>query len=143
MPAGSKNIPEKTLQNVAAEVMGLEEFDEAAFAEQVEEILVVSEDTLRFQFYDGREVATTWESTAKTDWWTPERRRLWASATSGRIPTQTSPRTTNSQASSNVAAAVPTTAASPTFVRMAHAHVPGIAPGQRTSARIQQFGMKP
>jgi hypothetical protein len=57
--------------------MGLEEFDEAAFAEQVEEILVVSEDTLRFQFYDGREVATTWESTAKTDWWTPERRRLW------------------------------------------------------------------
>ena len=33
--------------------------------------------TLRFRFYDDREVTTTWESTAKTDWWTPERRRLW------------------------------------------------------------------
>lgn len=73
----SKNIPEKMLQNTAAEVMGLADFDEAAFAEQVQEILVVSEDTLCFRFYDGREVTTTWESTAKTDWWTPERRRLW------------------------------------------------------------------
>ena len=74
---GSKNIPEKMLQNVAANVMGLADFDETAFAEQVEEILVVSDDTLRFRFYDGREVMPTWESTAKTDWWTPERRRLW------------------------------------------------------------------
>ena len=73
----SKSIPEKMLQNVAAEVLGLEEFDEAVFAEQVEEILVVSEDTLRFRFYDGREATTTWQSTAKFDWWTPERRRLW------------------------------------------------------------------
>ena len=38
---------------------------------------MVSDDTLRFRFVDGREVTTTWESTAKTDWWTPERRRLW------------------------------------------------------------------
>jgi hypothetical protein len=74
---GSKNIPEKMLQNVAAEVMGLSEFDDVAFSEQVEEIFVVSDDTLLFRFYDGREVTTTWESTAKTDWWTPERRRLW------------------------------------------------------------------
>ena len=38
---------------------------------------MVTDDTLRFRFFDGREVTTTWESTAKTDWWTPERRRLW------------------------------------------------------------------
>lgn len=74
---GSKNIPEKMLQNVAAEVMGLTEFDDVAFSEQVKEIFVVSDDTLQFRFYDGHEVTTTWESTAKTDWWTPERRRLW------------------------------------------------------------------
>lgn len=73
----SKNIPEKMLQNVAAEVMGLTEFDDVAFSEQVAEIFVVSDDTLQFRFYEGREVTTTWESTAKTDWWTPERRRLW------------------------------------------------------------------
>lgn len=74
---GSKNIPEKMLQNVAAEAMGLTEFDDVAFGEQVEEIYMVSADTLQFRFYDGREVTTTWESTARTDCWTPERRRLW------------------------------------------------------------------
>ena len=74
---GSKNIPEKMLKNVAAEAMGLTEFDDVAFSEQVEEIYMVSADTLQFRFYDGREVTTTWESTARTDCWTPERRRLW------------------------------------------------------------------
>ncbi|MHC1787332.1 MAG: recombinase family protein [Christensenellales bacterium] len=73
----SKSIPEKTLQNVTAAVIGLPEFDGATFLEQIEEIYVVSDDTLRLHFTDGREVSTTWESTAMTDWWTPERRRLW------------------------------------------------------------------
>ena len=63
--------------NITAEVMGLDGFEETAFAEQIEEILMVTDDTLRFRLFDGREVTTTWESTAKTDWWTPERRRLW------------------------------------------------------------------
>lgn len=33
--------------------------------------------TLTFRFYDGHEVTTKWQSTAKTDWWTDERRKLW------------------------------------------------------------------
>ena len=65
------------LQNVTAEVMGLDGFEEKAFVEQIKEILMVTDDTLCIRFIDGREVSTTWESTAKTDWWTPERRRLW------------------------------------------------------------------
>lgn len=73
----SKSIPEKVLQNASAEVLGLPEFDDSTFREQVDEIFVVSDETLCFRFVDGREVTTTWESTAKTDWWTPERRRLW------------------------------------------------------------------
>ena len=73
----SKDIPEKVLQNVTAEVMGLAEFDEATFAEQVKEIIMVSDDTLRFRFFDGREITTTWSSTARKDCWTPERRQLW------------------------------------------------------------------
>ena len=65
------------LQKVAAEVMGLTEFNDVAFSEQVEEIFVVTDDTLQFRFYDGHEVTTTWESTARTDCWSPERRRQW------------------------------------------------------------------
>ncbi len=76
------------LQKVAAEAMGLTEFDDVAFSEQVEEIYMVSADTLQFRFYDGREVTTTWESTARTDCWTPERRRLWESSTNAKKPTQ-------------------------------------------------------
>ena len=32
---------------------------------------------MTFRFYDGHEVTTKWQSTAKTDWWTDERRKLW------------------------------------------------------------------
>lgn len=73
----SKNIPEKMLQNAAAEVLGLDEFDEDAFSRQIEEVIVIGDDTLTFRFYDGHEVTTKWQSTAKTDWWTDERRKLW------------------------------------------------------------------
>ena len=73
----SKNIPEKMLQNAAAEVLGLETFDEEIFGAQIAEIIVVGDDTLTFRFYDGHEVTKKWCSTAKSDWWTPERRKLW------------------------------------------------------------------
>lgn len=73
----SKNIPEKMLQNTAAKVLGLDEFDEDAFSKQIEEIIVIGDDTLTFRFYDGHEVTTKWQSTAKTDWWTDERRKIW------------------------------------------------------------------
>jgi DNA invertase Pin-like site-specific DNA recombinase len=73
----SKNIPEKMLQNTTAEVLGLAEYDEDAFSQQIEEVIVIGDDTLTFRFYDGHEVTTKWQSTAKTDWWTDERRKLW------------------------------------------------------------------
>lgn len=73
----SKNIPEKMLQNTTAEVLGLDKFDEYAFSQQIEEVIVIGDDTLTFRFYDGHEVTTKWQSTAKTDWWTDERRKLW------------------------------------------------------------------
>lgn len=73
----SKNIPEKMLQNAAAKVMGVPEFDENAFKVQVKEIFVASDDTLQFRFYDGHEVTTTWRSTARVDCWSDERRRQW------------------------------------------------------------------
>ena len=73
----SKNVPEKMLQNATAEVLGLDEFDEDAFSQQIEEVIVIGDDTLIFRFYDGQEVTTKWQSTAKTDWWTDERRKLW------------------------------------------------------------------
>ena len=74
---GAKIIPEKTLKATCAEVLGLAEFDEDAFSERVERITVIGDDTLKFQFYDGTETLKTWKSTARTDWWTDERKQEW------------------------------------------------------------------
>ena len=74
----SKSIPEKILQNVCADVLGLDEFDETVFAERIDGITVHGSDTLEFHFSDGHTETRKWVSTAKTDWWTPERKRLWS-----------------------------------------------------------------
>lgn len=73
----AKSIPEKTLKAVCAEVLGTEEFDEEVFLEQVQEIKVVGDDVLEFHFYDGSVLEKTWQSSARTDWWTKERRTAW------------------------------------------------------------------
>ena len=73
----AKSIPEKKLKTVCAEVLELDAFDEDVFTERVEQITVISDDTLEFHFTDGSTLRKAWKSTAKTDWWTDERRREW------------------------------------------------------------------
>ena len=73
----AKSIPEKKLKAVCAEVLGLEVFDETVFTEKIQQIIVYGEDTLEFHFKDGTIQQRKWTSTAKTDWWTEERRKEW------------------------------------------------------------------
>lgn len=73
----AKSIPEKTLKTICAEVLGTIEFDETVFSEKVEQISVVGEDVLEFYFYDGNVLKRQWQSKARTDWWTDERRAAW------------------------------------------------------------------
>lgn len=68
-------IPEYILRQKCAEALGLEEFDEDAFAEQVEVITVPEQGVLNFHMTDGTEKTLTWVSTAKKDAWTPEARK--------------------------------------------------------------------
>jgi site-specific DNA recombinase len=70
----AKNIPERILQKVCAQVLGLEEFDEDVFLDRIEKIVVNGKDELIFHFYDGKVITQHWESTARKDWWTPEAR---------------------------------------------------------------------
>jgi site-specific DNA recombinase len=67
-------IPEKMLQKVSAQVLGLEEFDEDVFLEEIKKIVVNGKDELIFHFHDGEIINQHCESTARTDWWTPEAR---------------------------------------------------------------------
>lgn len=80
----SKNIPEEKLKEITAKVMGIDAFDEAAFLETVDVITVIGEETLEYHFCDGRTKTVKWKSTAKTDWWTDERRSEWGERHRGR-----------------------------------------------------------
>jgi hypothetical protein len=70
-----KDIPEDKIKQAAAEVLGLNDFDDAAFAEDVNLITVPEDFTLLFHLTDGLEVTKTWVSTSKKDCWTPEARK--------------------------------------------------------------------
>ena len=70
-----KDIPEDKIKQAAAEVLGLDEFDEAVFAEEVSLITVPEDFVIVFHLADCLEVAVPWENTAKKDCWTPEARQ--------------------------------------------------------------------
>ena len=73
----AKDVPEKMLQKYSAKVLGLEEFDEDVFLNEIEKIVVNGKDELIFHFYDGQIVIQKWKSTARTDCWSEERRKAW------------------------------------------------------------------
>lgn len=62
------------LTEACAAVLGLSEFDEAVFSEQVERIVIPAPNEMDFYFKDGRIVPHHWESTMRKDCWTDERR---------------------------------------------------------------------
>jgi DNA invertase Pin-like site-specific DNA recombinase len=70
-----KDIPEGKIKQAATEVLGLDEFDEAVFVEEVTQITVPEDFTLMFHLVDGTMVTITWVSTSKKDCWTPEARQ--------------------------------------------------------------------
>lgn len=71
------SIPQKILIQECNEVLGLEEFDEKTFLDRVDKIVVPEQHTMVFHMKNGEEITRYWTSTAKTDWWTPERRKEW------------------------------------------------------------------
>ena len=70
-------VPQKVLESECAAVLGLDAFDEDAFLERVDHIEVPERKVLTFFLKDGTTVTRAWESTAKKDWWTEERREAW------------------------------------------------------------------
>ena len=70
----TKQIPEDTLMDTTASVLGLREFDENVFAEQISEIHVPAFNHLVYVFKDGSKVERTWQDKSRSDSWTPEMR---------------------------------------------------------------------
>jgi DNA invertase Pin-like site-specific DNA recombinase len=70
----TREIPESILEKISAEVLGLSEFDGDVFLAKVKQIVVPSRNQLVFHLSNGKTITREWESTARTDCWTPERR---------------------------------------------------------------------
>ena len=71
----SKFLPQRILERVCAEVLGLAEFDEDVFLQSIAKIIVVRNHELEVHFYDGRVVLKHWISNLKKESWTEERRK--------------------------------------------------------------------
>ena len=58
----SLSLPEPTLHELATKAMGLAEFSEDAFREQIQYISIVDKGRLVFHFFDGRDIRATWQN---------------------------------------------------------------------------------
>lgn len=72
------SIPEYILKNKCAEVLGLDEFDEEIFSENITYINVLEPGLLEFVFKDGAKKEIAWKSTAKKDRWTKDARKQYS-----------------------------------------------------------------
>jgi len=67
-----KKIPEDTLKAISAEVLGLTEYDAAAFTTGVEFIVVPEDNRLQFHLKDGRVLETVWLDRSRASSWQPD-----------------------------------------------------------------------
>lgn len=65
----AKQIPEDTLMDVTASVLGLREFDEAVFNSRIREIRVPAFNHLVYVFEDGAEETCVWQDKTRRDSW--------------------------------------------------------------------------
>lgn len=68
----SKQIPEPTLQQVTADVLGQNDFTHKWLCSQIQHIRVCNDNTLIFCFKDGSEVTRKWKDRSRSESWTDE-----------------------------------------------------------------------
>jgi hypothetical protein len=71
----SKQIPEGILEAVAADVLGLPEFDAVAFNARVDCIMVPEANRLIFVLKNGEQIEKVWQHPSRRDSWTSEMRQ--------------------------------------------------------------------
>lgn len=68
----SKQVPEDILYAVTADALGLVEFSEEIFHEQVKYVLVCNGNKLIYNFSDGRQIEKLWKHCSRSESWTNE-----------------------------------------------------------------------
>lgn len=70
----SRQIPENILCTLAAEVMGVKEFDNVTFENVIKEIRVIEASSVVFVFQDGQSVKKEWQNKSRSESWNEEKR---------------------------------------------------------------------
>ncbi|MCL1976227.1 MAG: recombinase family protein [Firmicutes bacterium] len=71
----SQQIPENILMDKAAEALGLSDFDETVFTDQIAKIWVPAHNKLTFVFRDGHTSEALWQNPSRRESWTTEMRQ--------------------------------------------------------------------
>lgn len=74
----SKDIPESTLHEHLAPLLGLETFDPDAFTKQVKQVIMQPGQVIEVIYRDGSTKTAPWHSDRRARAWTPERREAWS-----------------------------------------------------------------
>lgn len=70
----SRQIPEKVLEQLSADVLKTVEFDVAQFEKQIEYIDICQDCIVKFHICDGRVETRTWQIRSRAESWTPDER---------------------------------------------------------------------
>lgn len=70
----SRQIPEKVLEQLSADVLKTAKFDVAQFEKQIEYIDICQDCTVKFHICDGRVETRTWQIRSRAESWTHEMR---------------------------------------------------------------------
>lgn len=68
----SKQIPEFTLQQVTADVLGQNNFTHEWLCDRIQHIRVCNDNALIFCFNDGSEITRIWKDRSRSQSWTDE-----------------------------------------------------------------------
>ena len=71
----TKQLPEDILIAVTTEVLGLSQFDEAAFIKQIREIVVPEFNVLIYIFSDGQQIERIWKNSSRSESWSESLRQ--------------------------------------------------------------------
>lgn len=70
----AKQIPERVLYELSADVLGIDEFDARMFADEIEQIRVPRANHVTFVFTDGHTIEKKWNDRSRGESWTAEMR---------------------------------------------------------------------
>ena len=80
----SKQIPEDTLYELTAKVMGTDGLDEGLFKKQVTEMVVPAPNRVIYVFKDGRRIESEWKDRSRSQSWTDNMRHATGEITKAR-----------------------------------------------------------